>query len=181
MAEEPMAVVNPVTPAGIPKRLTYKPRTPSQPSGILLPLAPFPSPSRRQPIMVQFNADVVAAAAAALNFTQVALTPPLDWIAGGSLFPSQIIAGYNAPLDEYTAEEWSAHILDACKGYEACTSADGFQGMFNINYLGALRKIHRHSSMLTVSISNEQWQHGWAILVWLCLPGRCHGRIILRP
>lgn len=89
--------------------------------------------------MVQFNSDVVAAAAAALNFTQVALTPPLDWIAGGSLFPSQIIAGYNAPLDEYTAEEWSAHILDACKGFEACTSADGFQGMFSINVPEAVR------------------------------------------
>lgn len=90
-------------------------------------------------IMVQFNSEVVAAAAAALNFTQVALTPPLDWIAGSSLFPSQIIAGYNAPVDEYTAEEWSAHILDACKGFEACTSADGFQGMFGISYLAALR------------------------------------------
>lgn len=84
--------------------------------------------------MVQFNADVVAAAAAALNFTQVALTPPLNWIAGGSLFPSQIIAGYNADLDEYTAETWSDHILDACKTFDACTSADGFQGTFNINF-----------------------------------------------
>lgn len=89
--------------------------------------------------MVQFNSDVVAAAAAALNFTQVALTPPLDWIAGSSLFPSQIIAGYNAPLDEYTAEKWSAHILDACKSFEACTSADGFQGMFSITHVAALR------------------------------------------
>lgn len=113
--------------AGIPKRLAYKPRTPSQPSGIFCCRGPFFITFATSAIMVQFNADVVAAAAAALNFTQVALTPPLDWIAGGSLFPSQIIAGYNAPLDEYTAEEWSAHILDACKGYEACTSADGFQ------------------------------------------------------
>lgn len=82
--------------------------------------------------MVQFNTDVVAATAAALNFTQVALTPPLDWIAGPSLFPSQIIAGYNAPLDDYTAADWSAHILDACKSFSACTSADGFQGMFSL-------------------------------------------------
>jgi hypothetical protein len=84
--------------------------------------------------MVQINANVVAATAAALNFTQVALTPPLNWIAGNSLFPSQIIAGYNAELAEYTAEEWSAHMLDACEGFEACTSVDGFQGMFNVNY-----------------------------------------------
>lgn len=83
--------------------------------------------------MVQFSAEVVAATAAALNFTQVALTPPLNWIAGNSLFPSQIIAGYNAESAEYTAEEWSAYILDACKSYAACTSADGFQGMFSVN------------------------------------------------
>lgn len=87
--------------------------------------------------MVRFNADVVAATAAALNFTQVALTPPLDWIAGSSLFPSQIIAGYNAEVDEYTAAEWSAHILDACKNFTACTSADGFQGMFRVDYFDA--------------------------------------------
>lgn len=80
-------------------------------------------------IMVQFNADVVAATAAALNFTQVALTPPLNWIAGSSLFPSQIIAGYNAELAEYSAEEWSAYLLDTCKSFSACTSVDGFQGM----------------------------------------------------
>lgn len=88
--------------------------------------------------MVHFNADVVAAAAAALNFTQVALTPPLDWVAGNSLFPSQVIAGYNAPLDEYTAAEWSAHILEECKGFPACTSAGGFQGMISISYTEAL-------------------------------------------
>lgn len=84
-------------------------------------------------IMVQFNADVVAATAAALNFTQVALTPPLNWIAGSSLFPSQIIAGYNAELAEYTAEEWSAYLLDTCKTFSACTSVDGFQGVSSDN------------------------------------------------
>lgn len=85
-------------------------------------------------IMVQFNADVVAATAAALNFTQVALTPPLNWIAGSSLFPSQIIAGYNAELAEYSAEEWSAYLLDTCKTFSACTSVDGFQGMSSDDY-----------------------------------------------
>lgn len=87
--------------------------------------------------MVRFNADAVTAAAAALNFTQVALTPPLDWVAGSSLFPSQIIAGYHAEVDEYTAAEWSAHILDACKNFTACTSADGFQGMLRVHSMRA--------------------------------------------
>lgn len=125
-------------------------------------------------IMVQFNSDVVAAAAAALNFTQVALTPPLDWIAGSSLFPAQIIAGYNAPLDEYTAEEWSAHILDACQSFEACTSADGFQGMFSITHVLALRGSPAFAQANT-HLSNEQWQHRWAILVWICLSRWCYG------
>lgn len=83
--------------------------------------------------MVQFNADVVAAAAAALNFTQVVLTPPLNWIAGSSLFPSQIIAGYNADVSEYTADEWSAYMLDACQSFTDCMSVDGFQGMSDVH------------------------------------------------
>ncbi|POS74235.1 hypothetical protein DHEL01_v207367 [Diaporthe helianthi] len=78
--------------------------------------------------MVQLSADVVAATAAALNLTQVVLTPPLNWIAGNSLFPSQVIAGYHADVSEYTVEEWSAYMLDACKSFTACTSVDGFQG-----------------------------------------------------
>lgn len=103
-------------------------------------------------IMVQFNSEVVAAAAAALNFTQVALTPPLNWIAGNSLFPSQIIAGYNAEVSEYTAEEWSAHILEACQGFSACTSADGFQGKCITNYFGTL------SDLLEFTWADSQYQ-----------------------
>ncbi|KAK2603271.1 hypothetical protein N8I77_009742 [Diaporthe amygdali] len=78
--------------------------------------------------MVQLNAEIVAAAAAAVNFTQVALTPPLNWVAGDFLFPSQIIAGYHASLTEYDAAGWYAYVLDACQSYSACTSASAFQG-----------------------------------------------------
>ncbi|KAL1852434.1 hypothetical protein Daus18300_012193 [Diaporthe australafricana] len=78
--------------------------------------------------MVQLNAEIVTAAAAAINFTQVALTPPLNWVAGSFLFPSQIIAGYHGNLSEYEAADWYAYILDACESYSACTSAEAFQG-----------------------------------------------------
>lgn len=130
--------------------------------------------SRPSTNMVQINADIVAATAAALNFTQVLLTPPLNWIAGTSLFPSQIIAGYNADVSEYTAEEWSAYMLDACQGFTACTSVDGFQGMFSAHYLEALEPDH-HLPMLTAWNSDKQRQHWWTLLVWICISRRCYG------
>lgn len=160
MAEDPVAVVNLVTrwnvSVGMPEYSRYiNSQDPKLPPCHSASERCFVT-SSKSVIMVQFNSDVVAAAAAALNFTQVALTPPLDWIAGSSLFPSQIIAGYNAPLDEYTAEEWSAHILDACQSFEACTSADGFQGMFSVIHLVALRDPPA-LCYADSHISNEQW------------------------
>lgn len=160
MAEDPVAVVNLVTrwgvSAGMPEYSRYinsqDPRLPPCHSANVRCFVT----SIKSVIMVQFNSGVVAAAAAALNFTQVALTPPLDWIAGSFLFPSQIIAGYNAPLDEYTAEEWSVHILDACQSFEACTSADGFQGMFSVIHLAALKDLLAQAHANT-RLSNEQW------------------------
>lgn len=160
MAEDPVAVVNLVTrwnvSAGMPEYSRYiNSQDPRLPPCHSAKDKCFIT-SIKSVIMVQFNSEVVAAAAAALNFTQVALTPPLDWIAGSSLFPSQIIAGYNAPLDEYTAEEWSAHILDACQSFEACTSADGFQGMFSITHVAALRDSTVFAQANT-HLSNKQW------------------------
>lgn len=64
----------------------------------------------------------------AASFTPVALTPPLNWVAGPRLFPGNVIAGYNANLTEYDATSWGLHILQACAGYTACTSAHAFQG-----------------------------------------------------
>ena len=64
------------------------------------------------------------------TFKPVKLSEPLNWIAGPSLFPSQIIAGYNAPLDQYDAASWGEHVLSKCKEFSACTSAQVFQGAF---------------------------------------------------
>lgn len=109
--------------------------------------------------MVQFNAELVTAAAAALNFTQVALTPPLNWVAGSFLFPSQIIAGYHGNFTEYEAADWYAYILTACESYSACTSAEAFQGMVKKKMSGfkALMNDLRDQSRLTVEIRNQQW------------------------
>ncbi|KAH8884375.1 hypothetical protein GQ53DRAFT_880134 [Thozetella sp. PMI_491] len=65
--------------------------------------------------------------AAAANFTKVTLEEPLNWIAGRRLFPGNIIAGYHDDLDNYTASAWATYVLDQCKGYTACTSAEAFQ------------------------------------------------------
>lgn len=75
----------------------------------------------------------MTAAAAAATFTQVALTPPLNWVSGSYLFPTEIIAGYNAPVDDYNATAWDSYILSACESYSACTSAIAFQGMATID------------------------------------------------
>ncbi|ROW15870.1 hypothetical protein VPNG_02639 [Cytospora leucostoma] len=70
----------------------------------------------------------MAATATATTFTEVSLTPPLNWIAGSYLFPTEIIAGYNAPVDDYNQTAWDAHILASCESYTACTSAVAYQG-----------------------------------------------------
>ncbi|WQF90297.1 hypothetical protein CDEST_15311 [Colletotrichum destructivum] len=57
------------------------------------------------------------------SFVQVPLPAPQNWAAGGSLFPGQIIAAYHADAKDYTADTWSAYVLEKCKGYTACTSS----------------------------------------------------------
>ncbi|GKT57157.1 hypothetical protein ColTof4_11309 [Colletotrichum tofieldiae] len=57
------------------------------------------------------------------SFVQVALPAPQNWVAGGSLFPGQVIAGYHGELGNYTADAWSAYVLEKCKSYAACTSS----------------------------------------------------------
>lgn len=74
----------------------------------------------------------MAAVTVAATFTQVALTPPLNWVSGSYLFPTEIIAGYNAPVADYNATAWDAYILASCESYSACTSAIAFQGMIMI-------------------------------------------------
>lgn len=74
---------------------------------------------------------MAAAAAAAATFTQVALTPPLNWVSGPYLFPTEVIAGYHAPVADYNATAWDAYVLASCESYSACTSAIAFQGMYD--------------------------------------------------
>lgn len=62
------------------------------------------------------------------SFVKVPLPEPLNWVAGRSLFPGNIIAGYSAGEGEYTAETWSAYILAKCQGYAACTSSITYSG-----------------------------------------------------
>lgn len=63
------------------------------------------------------------------TFVRLNLTEPMNWVAGNSLFPGRVIAGYNAGLDQYTsAEAWASYVLEKCKGFEACTSAYSVQG-----------------------------------------------------
>lgn len=64
------------------------------------------------------------------TFEKVELTEPLNWLAGKSLFPGRVIAGYNANLDEYNAESWVQHVLEQGKAHKACTSVLAFQGAF---------------------------------------------------
>ncbi|KAK1961962.1 hypothetical protein LY78DRAFT_587599 [Colletotrichum sublineola] len=63
------------------------------------------------------------------SFVQVPLPTPLNWVAGSSLFPSQIIAAYHGELGDYTADTWAAYVLEKCKGYTACTSSMSFSGI----------------------------------------------------
>ncbi|KYK57923.1 hypothetical protein DCS_04936 [Drechmeria coniospora] len=72
------------------------------------------------------SSPIAEANTAEVNFNRVELADPQNWVAGISLFPSQIIAGYNAELDAYTAEQWADHVLSQCKSFRACTSTISF-------------------------------------------------------
>jgi hypothetical protein len=59
---------------------------------------------------------------------QVAFEPPLNWLAGPSLFPSKIIASYHAGLAEYNAISWADFVLQKCMNITACTSTSSYSG-----------------------------------------------------
>ncbi|KZL78849.1 hypothetical protein CI238_12822 [Colletotrichum incanum] len=63
------------------------------------------------------------------SFVQVTLPAPQNWVAGGSLFPGQVIAAYHAELKDYSADTWSAYVLEKCKGYTACTSSMSYSAI----------------------------------------------------
>jgi hypothetical protein len=96
-------------------------------------------------------------------FEPVNLTPPLNWLAGPGLFPGNVIAGYNADLTEYDATSWGAHILEACAGFTACTSALAYQGTYYPErqdwFLGPADERR----------SDKQRRHGGKVLVWICV------------
>ncbi|KAF3771366.1 hypothetical protein M406DRAFT_246138 [Cryphonectria parasitica EP155] len=75
-------------------------------------------------------ASTAASFATAENFTSVDLEPPLDWVVGSYLWPTEIIAGYNALVDDtdWTDATWDAYVLAECETYTACTSSISWQG-----------------------------------------------------
>lgn len=71
----------------------------------------------------------MATATTSAEFERLSLPDPQDWSAGKRLFPGNVIAGYNADYHKYDKESWAAHVLEQCKGFEACTSSLSFSGM----------------------------------------------------
>jgi hypothetical protein len=59
---------------------------------------------------------------------KLCLPDPQNWVAGDKLFPTWVIAGYNADYDKYTNDTWADYILAKCKEFEHCTSTNSFSG-----------------------------------------------------
>lgn len=75
----------------------------------------------------------VALVSRATSFARVSLPAPANWMADKSLYPSDIIAAYNAEPAQYaSAESWAAYILAKCQGYRDCTSCISYSGKFYI-------------------------------------------------
>ncbi|KAL8348914.1 hypothetical protein RB601_002179 [Gaeumannomyces tritici] len=72
------------------------------------------------------NVSTVAAAAAKV-LVKVDLPAPNNWLTASRLYPSNVIAAYNAELAAYDAESWNAHILEKCQGFRDCTSTASYQ------------------------------------------------------
>lgn len=78
-----------------------------------------------------------AAKATAADFDELTKEADTDWSAGRYLFPSNVIAGFNADLKAttgsvvYTRETWGKYILDECLKYDECTSTISFQGTYH--------------------------------------------------
>lgn len=69
----------------------------------------------------------------AASFARVSLPAPANWMADKSLYPSNIIAAYNAEPAQYaSAESWAAYILSKCQGYQDCTSCISYSGKFYV-------------------------------------------------
>lgn len=85
---------------------------------------------------MQFSLALTAAILAATgmaqdqsrDFVQVELADPQNWIAGPSLFPGDVIAGYHADMDQYDTDSWAEYVLEKCKGQNACDSTSSYSG-----------------------------------------------------
>ncbi|KAM3464867.1 hypothetical protein MY5147_009421 [Beauveria neobassiana] len=66
---------------------------------------------------------------AATTFQRLPLPDPQDWVAGERLFPSNVIAGYNAKYNEYNKETWAAYVLKHGEGFEACGSTIAYSAI----------------------------------------------------
>ncbi|CAG9985042.1 unnamed protein product [Clonostachys byssicola] len=73
--------------------------------------------------------SAIAAPTPRATFELVPLEDPQNWVAGNSLFPSNIIAGYHADYDAYDSQSWSSYVLEKCKAFAQCTSSETFSGM----------------------------------------------------
>ncbi|KAI5458309.1 hypothetical protein BGZ63DRAFT_456930 [Mariannaea sp. PMI_226] len=62
-------------------------------------------------------------------FVPVPFQEPRDYIAGPSLFPSQVIIGFNSPVKKYDAQGWANYVLKKCKGYSATTSTVSYSAL----------------------------------------------------
>ncbi|KAK8128167.1 hypothetical protein PG984_009275 [Apiospora sp. TS-2023a] len=71
----------------------------------------------------------VALESRAATFARVSLPAPGNWMADKSLYPSNIIAAYNAQPAQYSAESWAAYILSKCQGYRDCTSCISYSAL----------------------------------------------------
>ena len=64
------------------------------------------------------------------KFTRVPL-PGDNYVAGKTLFPGNVIEGYDDDYDTWNKDTWAQHMLDQCKTFDNCTSTLSFSGMLN--------------------------------------------------
>ena len=96
-----------------------------------------------------------------LCWERVPLQPPLNWVAGSSLFPGRVISGYNDDYNKWNAETWAAHIVDECEKVGSAGSTHAFSGKQNSGFC--------RRTLLILKTSNQLWHAQDSLLVWLLL------------
>jgi hypothetical protein len=79
-------------------------------------------------------------------WTRLEFSKPQSYYPKSSLVKKKL-AGYNAKLDDWSAEDWAANILLKCKDTEGCDSCVAFQGkiLFNLSQLCLECELRCHS------------------------------------